>query len=170
MSRDFLGTLQLESQTIYVYNYAKVSATSSVFVFIENVGIVLIRRKNNPYKDRLAFPGGFLDPLQEDLISCAVRELHEETGLIVSRGELNFVDVRSDPGRDPRGHIIDSGFFVYLKEHRAATMHAGDDAQSIQIVSWQECMDMLPTLAFDHGCFANSVDRAKTKGLLSGIK
>ena len=45
----------------------------------------------------------------ETVEAAAVRESKEETGLEVELGEI--VGVYSDPGRDPRGHIVSICFF-----------------------------------------------------------
>jgi 8-oxo-dGTP diphosphatase len=43
-------------------------------------GLLLIRRKNEPFKGCYAFPGGFVE-VGETTESAALRELKEETGL-----------------------------------------------------------------------------------------
>lgn len=65
--------------------------------------IILITRKNDPFKGCLAFPGGFVD-YNEDPKDACLRELHEECGVPGSHPTL--VTVAGNPKRDPRKHII----------------------------------------------------------------
>ena len=41
-------------------NFKKPSLTVDIFIYNENNDFLLIKRKNNPYKDFWAFPGGFV--------------------------------------------------------------------------------------------------------------
>jgi len=65
--------------------------TSNIFVTVDAVilrksgdyELLLIKRKNEPFKDCWALPGGFVDQ-NEDLKVAAIRELEEETQIKVS--------------------------------------------------------------------------------------
>lgn len=105
--------------------------------------LLLIRRKNHPYKHFWALPGGFVE-LGEDTRSACVRELNEETGLIITPKNLTLVDVYSDPNRDPRGHVCSIAYYIPLKDDQ--TINAGDDAMYAEWVD----LSKLPSLAFDH--------------------
>lgn len=103
-------------------------------------GVVLIRRKNPPFQNAFALPGGFVDRGETVEAACK-REVKEETGITVIN--LRLVGVFSDPQRDPRGHNV---AIAFLAEGDAANMTAGDDAADVQIVQdWRE-----QQLAFDH--------------------
>jgi 8-oxo-dGTP diphosphatase len=102
--------------------------------------LLLIRRKNDPFKGQYAFPGGFVE-LGETTEAAALRELEEETGIRAHRLEL--IGVYSDPARDPRHHCIS---IAYLTHVEGAIPRAGDDAAAAEFVAaWRN----LP-LAFDH--------------------
>ena len=102
--------------------------------------LLLIRRKNEPFKGMHALPGGFVD-YGERTEEAVVREMKEETGLETSIRSL--VGVYSDPLRDPRGHTIST---VYLLDIEGGSLREGDDAVAVELVD----PDALPPLAFDH--------------------
>jgi len=104
--------------------------------------VLLIQRKNEPYAEMWAIPGGFCN-VGESLEQAAQRELTEETGLEdIAMEQLHAF---SDPDRDPREHVISVAFYacVILKEH---SIKASSDAKNAQ---WFLLED-LPPLAFDH--------------------
>ncbi len=109
-------------------------------VFDERGRVLLIRRKNDPYRNCYAFPGGFIE-VGETAEHCAVRELKEETGIIAD--ELRLIGVYSDPGRDPRHHTITIAYLVSVKGQNPM---AGDDAAAAEFK--EDATN--ETLAFDH--------------------
>jgi len=110
-------------------------------IVVDDDTLLLIRRRNPPFKGLWALPGGFVD-VGETCEAACVREISEETGLEVEIKKL--VGVYSDPGRDPRGHTVST---VFLCEIIGGELSAGDDAGEAKFVS----LDELPNLAFDHG-------------------
>ena len=103
-------------------------------------GVVLIKRRNEPYKEKWAIPGGFVH-YGERVEDAAVREAWEETGLRIDL--LKLVGVYSDPKRDPRGHVVSACF---LAERAGGKLRAASDAEEVKIfkrIPWRE-------LAFDH--------------------
>ena len=104
--------------------------------------VLLIKRKNEPFKDHLALPGGFVNQ-GEKVETAALREVSEETSL-----EIELVDilgVYSDPNRDPRRHILTVVFIgIILK----GVPNPKDDSSEIQ---WIQLDDIQKKdLAFDH--------------------
>lgn len=103
--------------------------------------LLLIRRKNDPFKNQWSLPGGFLE-MDEDLETGALRELKEETGL--SMQKLQQIGAFGALGRDPRGRTISVAFAG--KINNPGEVQGGDDAEDAKWFS----VDNLPELAFDH--------------------
>lgn len=104
--------------------------------------VALIERKNEPFKDQWAIPGGFVEG-DETVEEAAARELQEETGL--HDIYLEQFHVFSEPDRDPRGRVITVAFFALI---------ACDDVdliatQDALAAKWYPAYN-LPDLAFDH--------------------
>lgn len=103
--------------------------------------ILLIQRKNEPFKNQWALPGGFVDN-HEDLITAARRELEEETSVKVF--DLQQIKAYGNPHRDPRGYMVSVAYFATVDATIQAT--AADDAKEVKWFNINE----LPSLAFDH--------------------
>lgn len=103
--------------------------------------VLLVERENQPFEDRLALPGGFVE--EDELLDAAARrELAEETGVVVD--SLRFVSLFDDPDRDPRGRVVSTAYLGVLE--RVVDAVAGGDAAGARWVS----LDEAANLAFDH--------------------
>jgi bifunctional NMN adenylyltransferase/nudix hydrolase len=105
-------------------------------VVVQSGRVLLVTRKNPPYKGALALPGGFINP-KERIIDSAVRELREETRISDDRGELPAGVLKSwirgsqlfdDPERSARGRIITNAYLFQLPEHKQYSVRGDDDA------------------------------------------
>lgn len=118
--------------------------TVDALIIYKKDKIVLIRRKNPPYKGQLALPGGFVD-IGEKVEEACIRESKEETSLDVEI--IRLLGVFSDPERDPRGHTVTIAFTCKPlqedQEPKAAT-----DAAKIEIIKLSEVLKK--EIAFDH--------------------
>ena len=110
-----------------------------------NEGIVLIKRKHDPFKDHWALPGGFLDMDKESLEEAGARELFEETNLSADTDDLRLVGVYSKPKRDPRGHVVSHAYEV---RKWSGKLRANDDAAKARVFTFAEIPHI--KLAFDH--------------------
>jgi len=131
---------------LYTYEYPRPSVTVDVAIFKpigEEFQILLIRRAQEPFKGKYALPGGFIN-MDESLEDAAHRELSEETG--VKNFQLTQIQTFSDPGRDPRGHVISTCFGCVLGKKDQINIQAGDDAADAEWFG----LNNLPDLAFDH--------------------
>jgi 8-oxo-dGTP diphosphatase len=147
----------MATQGRYVYEWPRpmVMADAAVFAFFDGKPkLLLILRKKEPFKDRWALPGGFVE-IEEDLPDAAARELAEETGL---KGiPLEQLFTFGKPGRDPRGRTITVVYFGIAGKDWEQ-IKAADDAADVK---WCD-IDQLPSMAFDHNEVARcAIDRLK---------
>jgi len=122
-------------------NYRNPVPTVDIILQQES-NILLIKRKNDPFKDHLSLPGGFVN--EGELVEeAAKRETWEETSLTIE--PIEILGVYSDPNRDPRGHVL-SVVWVAIVVNGVA--RANDDSIEVQ---WVPLNDIDSTrLAFDH--------------------
>ena len=114
----------------FSYPYPRPAVTCDAVVFTmraDDLAVLLIRRKDEPFKGKWALPGGFVNE-NESLERAAARELSEETGITGAR--LEQLGAFGDPGRDPRGHTVTVAFMTFLVAEAAIT--AGDDAAAAE--------------------------------------
>jgi len=136
-----------------VEKYKNPASTVDLIV-VGSAGIVLIRRRNAPYKGFWALPGGFLDCGRETLEEAAIRELYEETNIKTSLDNIRLVGVYSDPLRDPRGHSISHVYYVEKHFTEDKDIIANDDASEVKMFRFDEAA-LKMQLAFDHDKILN---------------
>ncbi|MDR6552275.1 NUDIX domain-containing protein [Paenibacillus qinlingensis] len=112
---------------------------------IRELKVLLIQRKQWPFEGQWALPGGFCQE-SESMYTCAKRELQEETG--VADVHMEYLNVYSEPGRDPRGWIISHAFYALVHEKLLAERRADTDASDVHLFTVEEALGL--TLAFDH--------------------
>ena len=154
--------------------YPRPSLTADIAIFKDGKNnkkeVLLIKRKNHPFKGSYALPGGFANP-DETIKQTAYRELFEETK--IENIPLSPIDMFTKPGRDPRGWVVT---YAYLADIGKASVsaEASDDAAEavwfeisrkndiinleyndikIEFENKNECTVYTTdtTLAFDHG-------------------
>lgn len=129
----------------YTYDYPHPAVTADICIFSIREGtlkVLLIQRLIQPFKDSWAIPGGFIK-MDEDLVTGALRELAEETG--VSDVPLEQLGAYGAPDRDPRERVITVAFMALVPSDQMVLAAATDAADA----QWFD-MDELPPLAFDH--------------------
>ena len=130
---------------VYYYDYPRPSVTVDIVLLTDMKPypeVLLIQRKNPPFKNAWALPGGFLE-MEETLEESALRELYEETN--ISNVKLTQIGTFGHPERDPRGRVI-SVAYVGIIRRKMPNVIAGSDASE---VAWYSISN-LPELAFDH--------------------
>jgi 8-oxo-dGTP diphosphatase len=129
---------------MYTYNYPRAALTVDALVFVKEGNtffVLLIERGKEPFKNKWALPGGFIE-MDETLETACKRELLEETGLNVDK--MTQFKTYDAINRDPRHRTISVVYFAELNEIQQ--VKGGDDACRAEWFSVSE----LPELAFDH--------------------
>lgn len=129
---------------MYTYKYPRAALTVDAIVFVkstEQTSVLLIERGREPFKNKWALPGGFVD-IDETLEKACIRELEEETGLQVEKMQQFRTYDAID--RDPRHRTISVVYSVEVEEQKP--VKGSDDAAQAKWFS----TDDLPELAFDH--------------------
>jgi 8-oxo-dGTP diphosphatase len=149
--------------------YSGVNPTVDLIVVNSKAEILIIKRKSTSLAcpSMWAFPGGFIDSNQsegdfwredrESPEAAAMRELREETGLVLPKKiKLHFVGIYEGNGRDPRDNR-DSWSKSYVFFHavndkilksQKDNIRGLDDAEEAK---WIKIIDLLELkMAFDH--------------------
>jgi 8-oxo-dGTP diphosphatase len=109
--------------------------------------LLLIRRGNAPEKGKWALPGGRVN-IDETSLQAAVREVHEETNLVIQPDHLELLCVLDKVDRDPRGRVISTVYQTSV--HIDQVPSADDDAVDCRWWTRPELNAHLHELAFDH--------------------
>jgi ADP-ribose pyrophosphatase YjhB (NUDIX family) len=125
----------MTTQPIGWNDYPRPSVASDIVLFVKQrqmkfVKLLMVQRKNEPFKDHWALPGGFVEP-NESVLDAALRELKEETGLV--RRSLEQIFVLSNPNRDPRGWVMGVAHLGLAYEEETSALKAGDDAADAKL-------------------------------------
>jgi len=112
-----------------------------VILTIKNnsLNVLLVKRTNEPFKDRWAIPGGFVR-LSENLDQAALRILKEKTN--VGNIYLEQLYTFGDPLRRTDARVITCAYFALI---RTEDIEISSSAK----VDWHKVYE-LPPLAFDH--------------------
>ncbi|DAA95841.1 TPA: NUDIX hydrolase [Candidatus Gastranaerophilales bacterium HUM_9] len=101
--------------------------------------VLLIKRENEPFKDKWAIPGGYVK-MSETLDQAAMRILKEKTN--VDNIYLEQLYTFGDPLRHPVSRVITCAYFALIRAEDV-------DVIADENVAWHR-VDDLPPLAFDH--------------------
>lgn len=113
--------------------------------------ILLIKRGQAPFKNRWAFPGGYVNVRDLESIDEAVlRELHEETGVTNLLCTPEQFRTYASAERDPRWYTVDTVYQYHMSGMEADLVKpkAGDDAAEVKWFNVTDAMKL--KLAFDH--------------------
>lgn len=121
-------------------------------LFEGQLEILLIKRGQDPFKGRWAFPGGFVDIRNRECSEqAAVRELKEETGVADLKGTPTQFHTFSDANRDPRWYNISTVYYYLMREEewtRVPAPKEGDDAAEVRW--WPVSKITKGKMGFDH--------------------
>jgi len=143
----------------YVYDWPRptVAVDAVVFALFKNkVKLLLVKRRYEPFKDKWALPGGFIE-IDEELEDAVARELAEETGLVDV--PLEQMHTFGNVGRDPRGRQI-TIVFMGIATEGEERIKAGDDAKEVK---WFDIEKLPKDMGFDHEKIAKfAIEKLKT--------
>lgn len=106
-------------------------------IVVENRRVILVKRKNNPYKNKWCLPSGFAES-GESVAEAAIRELEEEAGI---KGRvISLIDVDSIANHF-YGDLL---FLTFEIERIGGQLTAGDDASDVKYFP----IEKTPKLAF----------------------
>lgn len=128
----------------------------------DQLQVLLIERAINPFRGKLALPGGFIASKDEDLDVAAARELAEETGLQAGQLHLEQMRTYGAPHRDPRERVVTVCYLAVVPNLPLPT--AGGDARAARWTPVDTVLSGGTAMAFDHrSIIADAVERARGK-------
>ena len=80
------------------------------------ISILLVKRKDFPFKEKWCLPGGFLNPKTETLDECAKNVLKRETNL--SHIYLEQLYTFDDIKRDPRTRVVSTSYVALVDKNK----------------------------------------------------
>ncbi|HEY8959973.1 NUDIX hydrolase [Chitinophaga sp.] len=128
-----------------------------VFGYHNNtLSVLLLNRKEEPFKDCWTLPGGFLQ-MEETFLDTCSRILQTKLGMKeVFLEQLYSFDA---PDRDPRGRVIAVGYYALINPAKFSVV-AGSMANDVK---WFNVRKM-PALGFDHKhIFKQALQRLRSK-------
>ena len=150
------------------YWHPALTADAVVFGFDgKDLNILLVQRKEEPFKDCWALPGGFMIQKDDNLLATVTRELKGETGVEFKNVPLEEIGCFSERGRDPREEkdgerVVTVAFYALVKKSAYEEMVKADtDAKKAEWFKVEE----LQQLSFDH----NKIVEAALKKLRQKI-
>lgn len=123
---------QTEEEFLAHYNpndFERLSMTTDILIFSvssqeqgnyrklseKNFSVLLVKRKDFPYKNKWCLPGGFVK-MDETLEKCGKRVLNQETG--ISNIYMEQLYTFSDVNRDPRMRVISTTYMALVDKNR----------------------------------------------------
>lgn len=128
-----------------------------VFGYSNNIlSVLLLNRKEEPFKDTWTLPGAFLQ-LEETFLDTCSRVLQTKLGMdCIYLEQLYSFD---EPDRDPRGRVIAVAYYALVNPEKVAVT-AGTMANDVQWFPVRK----IPKLGFDHKkMFAAALQRLRSK-------
>lgn len=143
--------------------FAVSAAVVALMLRDDQLSVLLIKRKEEPFRGGWSLPGGFVRRGQEQppegLDDAARRGFLEETGIELDAAYVAQLGAYGDPGRDPRGDVVTVAYLAVRPTGRR--LKAGGDASHAR---WMHVSTVLEAgegaLAFDHSrILADAVQR-----------
>lgn len=114
---------------------------------------LLVLRGEEPDKEWWDVPGGYLD-WDETLEECTVRELYEETNLVVDIKDLQQYFIYSNPKNKAQNQVVD---VYYIAKNFTGEISV--DGEEILEAKWFPLTQLPEKVAFDHLLALNAVKK-----------
>lgn len=111
------------------------------------MSILLVKRRDFPFKGKWCLPGGFLNPNGETLEECAKRVLKRETNL--QNIFLEQLYTYDDPKRDPRTRVVSTSYMALVDKEKLTDM-INENASWFDVVLQEETDDKIE-IVLDNG-------------------
>lgn len=140
------------------FDHAVAAVDVVLFTVSENkLKVLLLKLKEDPFKDSWALPGGLLAP-NETLGAAAQRHLKTKVG-VNSNILIEQLYTFGDPDRDPNGWVISVAYMALIPENKFKPNTQDRYAD----IEWHDVSD-LPKLAYDHKLvIQKAIERLKSK-------
>lgn len=147
-----------------LYKNQGIHVITSIFTVEKGITkVLLVKRKNNPYKGMWALVGGALYN-NEDLIDGARREIFEKTG--IEKIDIYFSNAFGKVDRSPVMRMVATSFIGVIDSEKVSILR---DTLKTSDFDWVS-IDMIPKLAYDHNEILNDgIDCLKNKIVSSDI-
>ncbi|AQP54612.1 DNA mismatch repair protein MutT [Vagococcus penaei] len=108
------------------------SVTVDIVLFCYNreeddLKVLLIKRNTHPFQYSWALPGGFVQQHVSTADSC-IRQTFAETGVSITKNNIEQLHTFSTPGRDPRGWVITVSYLAFIGEEPLTAGQKTSDA------------------------------------------
>ncbi len=105
-------------------------------VIVDHGRVLLVRRGNEPAKGRWSIPGGLIE-LGETLHQAVMREVHEETGLLVEpMGLVELLDRIYREDNLVRYHYVIADYLCRVTGGTLAAASDADDVRWVERSAW----------------------------------
>jgi 8-oxo-dGTP diphosphatase len=144
-------------QPFHTYQNPALAIDLVVFGYMANeLSVLLLNRKEEPFKGGWTLPGAFLQ-MEERFSDTCSRILQTKLGM--DRLYLEQLYSFDEPGRDPRGRAISVTYYALVNPAKLE-IAAGKMANDVQWVNSKK----MPGLGFDHKLiFRKALERLRSK-------
>lgn len=128
---------------MFTYSYPRPAVTVDAILVSFDKTVLLIERGKDPYKGKWALPGGFID-MDESLETACLRELQEETGIVIN--EVKQFKAYGAVGRDPRHRTISVVFYAFCTRCYWQKRWKTFSQKWLPVIHWANFRHWLPTV------------------------
>lgn len=141
-----------------LYRNQGIHVISSIFTIEKGITkVLLIKRKNEPFKDQWALVGGALYN-NEELLDAMNREIKEKTG--ITNIDIYFSSIFGEVNRSPIKRMIAVTYIGIIDSKRVEFLKNTNKTSDADWVS----IDKIPQLAYDHNNILNkAIETLKEK-------